>query len=340
MPSIPPAAFWGEVLRRLNMGLRAFKMALGAMLSITFASFVGLNSPATAGIVVLLSVGKTKRLSIKNAVLRLKAILLALFIGSAIFLILGFSAFSFGIYLLIFLPIAFKFKLDDGIVVSSVLVTHLLNMQSVNIGIISNSLLLFAIGVTVSLLLNLYMPSMQKSIDDDSRWIDEKIRVILLLLAEKISNAKNHRLDFEKRLFDETNTLIENALQKTYADEENHLWAETTYHTNYVLMRKLQFGVLERMSELLDKVETPTPRSNLLYELTKMAAMTLEESNNASALLSELDKVLLVYRNGELPKFRAEFEGRAILFQYLSEFRHFLELKKQFMSEVRSNVRS
>jgi len=310
-------------------------MAIGAMLAVMIAEFLGLQYPLTAGIVVLLSVGPTKRSSFSVGSIRLKAAILALLIGSASFVIVGFNILAFGMFLVIFLPVAFKFQLDDGIIPASVLVTHVLLEEVLTPRIIYNSTMLFIIGLFIALVLNLYMPSMTKEIRMQQQWIEEKFRVILLLMVKKINQNESNYVEFERSLFDETHQLIQKATQKAQANKENHLLAEMSYYTKYMTMRNMQFDILRRLSKLLDDISNQPLATELLANLVETCALELEEQNTGEALIAKLDDVLDQYRKESLPKTRVEFEDRAILFQYLSEFRHFIELKRQFVNELK-----
>ena len=65
---------------------------------------------------------------------------------------------------MIFIPLAVKFNVEEGIVVSSVLVTHLLTEKSTSLFWIINEIALMLVGVIVALIVNLYMPNTEDKI--------------------------------------------------------------------------------------------------------------------------------------------------------------------------------
>ncbi len=73
--------------------------------------------------------------------------------------------------------------MTDGIVVSSVLVTHLLVEKQVNSYWIINELGLMLVGVLVALILNSYMPKNEEKIKEDIDYISEKIKEIFMDMA-------------------------------------------------------------------------------------------------------------------------------------------------------------
>ncbi|MTL49237.1 aromatic acid exporter family protein, partial [Turicibacter sanguinis] len=111
---------------RKKIGMRTIKTAVGATIAIILANFFGLKYALSAGVITILSVQNTKRKSVEIAWSRFNSTCLALMISGILFSLIGFNAFAFGLYLLIFIPLAVSYKLSDGIVMSSVLVTHLL----------------------------------------------------------------------------------------------------------------------------------------------------------------------------------------------------------------------
>jgi len=317
------------------MYLRAMKMVAGALLATLLADFIGLTSTTTAGVIVLLSLGKTKRTSLENAWIRVKAVILALALGSAVFSLIGFGTFSLGVFLVAFVPTILKLKLEGGLIIGTVLVTHLKNAGVIDGTILYNTVLLFLLGVTVALMLNLYVPSMKRYMTEDQRFIEEKFRVILLGFSSKLTLGEKKHDAFCQQLLTETSQRIAVAIKRAKMAQENNWSDEPLYELKYLLMRRTQFGVLERMFKLMDRLSmTDLLAATLISELMEKAALVLEEFNTGDALLLELEEISAVCRSGTLPKNREEFENRAVLFQYLSEFRYFLELKKQFSDDL------
>ena len=115
------------------------------------AQKLGLQYPVSAGIITILSIQSTKRQSVEMALKRIGACILALIIATILFKTMGYYYVVFGLFLLIFIPITVKFNLQEGIVVSSVLVTHLLVERSVSLFWITNELFLMIVGAGIAL---------------------------------------------------------------------------------------------------------------------------------------------------------------------------------------------
>ena len=315
------------------MLIRAVKLSFGALVGILGAYFLGLTSPLTAGIIVLLSLGKTKRSSVDIALVRIKSVLFALLLASMLFLILGFTVYSYGLFLLLYIPFVLKFKLEDGLIIGSVLSTHLITAATVDAHTLFNTMMLFVIGVSVALILNLYMPDMSKEIAKDQQYIEDKFRELLFIIATIIRGDKN----FDRKMLIEVEHFIGHALVRARANEDNYLITDVSYHTSYIKMRRLQFDVLVRMFELGVKVNMNLIQADLIADLTEELARVLSETNSGQDLLNKIEEISVMFQKGELPQSRSEFENRAVLFQYLSEFRHMVELKREFSNEYGEN---
>ena len=309
--------------------IREIKLSLGAMTGVLIAYFLGLSNPLTAGIIVLLSLGKTKRTSVEIAFVRIKAVALALVLASGIFLLFGFNIYAFSGFLFVYIPLVLKFKLENGLIIGSVLSTHLLNASVIDFGILFNTTALFVIGVSVAILFNLYMPDMSKLIEKNQRYIEDRFREILLSIAAVIRGDQN----FDQSIFTSVKQFIDDALARAEANDDNYLFADMSYNVKYIKMRKLQFYILNSMFELACKINMNLTQADLIADLTEDFAHSLSEFGTGEGMLDRIESLSAEFKDGPLPKCRREFENRAILFQFLSEMRHMVELKREFRSE-------
>jgi len=173
------------------------------------------------------------------------------------------------------------------------------------------------------------MPDMSGKIVENQRYIEKRFREILTIIATTIRGDHNT----DKSIFDEVEHFIDDALERAEINDENHLFADVSYYAKYIKMRKLQFFILNRMFELVCKLDMSLIQADLIAELTEDFAHELSEFGTGEAMLQRLESVSAECKDGPLPKSRQEFENRAILFQYLSELRHVVELKREFSSE-------
>ena len=315
-----------------KLGMRTIKTAVGATLAMLISESLGLNYALSAGIITVLSVQNTKRKSLETGLARLNSTLLALGISCLMFTLFGFNSVAFGIYLLIFIPLAVKFKLSDGIAVSSVLVTHVLGEGTISLAILWNEVMLMVIGAGIAILFNLYMPNMIAQIKKDQDEIEEHFRTVLFCLANT-TRSQAVAID-EEELFESLERHLDQARTRAERNRQNYFLEEMTYYVQYMEMRAMQYQVLTNMRQTLGKVMMTVEQSNLLADLTEHIANSLHEFNTADELIKETQTVLICCRNQELPKSREEFENRAMLFQYLNDVMHLLEIKRQFIQNL------
>ncbi|MDH6365189.1 uncharacterized membrane protein YgaE (UPF0421/DUF939 family) [Enterococcus sp. PF1-24] len=312
----------------MHIGLRTIKTAVSATLAILLANFLQLSNPTSAGIIAVLSLTNTKRSSIETGVNRLVALALATLISSLCFTILGYRTIAFGIYLLLFITLTVKFKLSDGIVVCSVLVTHYLTQQSMDYRLIFNEFALMIIGVGFALLMNLHMPNIEKDLQDRQAKIELSFREIFSAMAVAINHsAQSQTLCQEitelKKFIRETEALATQF-------QENHWFNPNLYYVSYFSMRRTQAEILLEMSSHLQKIAVAPEQVQGMQSLLELAASTFAEENDGQELLAAIFQVYEMYRQMSLPQTRDEFENRAELFQFLQLFTSLIEIKAEF----------
>ncbi|MHC5216050.1 aromatic acid exporter family protein [Enterococcus sp. LJL128] len=315
----------------MKIGLRTIKTAVSAALSMILASALGLLNPASAGIISVLSVTPTKKTSLLTGIYRLFSLALATAVAFICFQILGFTPWGFGVYLLLFIPVAVALKLSDGIVVSSVLVTHYLIEKQMSWELIGNEFMLMIIGVGMALLLNMYMPDVEKRLKEDQEIIEAVFRKILQDMAFYLNETKK-----ERSLFDRCNqlkSLIKEGQDWAKNHAENQLLSKDNYYLDYFTMRKMQSVILKDMLKLLEKVKVEAEQVKSIKELLAYTSLTFAEDNDGRQILDQIAGVYETYREKPLPKTREEFENRAQLFQFLQLFQSFIEIKEEFVKE-------
>lgn len=310
------------------IGYRTIKTAIGAALAIIIADMLGLKYAVASGVIAILSTQSTRRQSVEIAVQRICSSLLALTISSILFWFFGFSPITFGLYLLIFIPSAVKLKLSEGIVVSSVLVTHLLVEKSIALSWLANELLLMLVGAGVALILNLYMPSIEGKIKEDQKYIDDGIRTILIHMADALKN--NYVSIQEQELFQGLEKRLEEARKRSYRNLNNYFFAETNYYVEYMEMRTQQLHVLKRLRDHFRRFFMTYEQTIMVSDFTREVGESFHEENTAEGLLANLQLLREGFRAMDLPKDREEFENRAMLFQFINDLEDFLVIKYEF----------
>jgi uncharacterized membrane protein YgaE (UPF0421/DUF939 family) len=314
------------------IGYRTLKTAVGGAIAILIAASLGLKYGTAAGVIVILSVQSTKRQSIRVAIQRMGACILALFLSSVLFNLLGYNAYVFGAFLLIFIPTAARFKFNEGIVVSSVLVTHLLVEKSTAVSLIVNELLLMLIGVGVALIMNLYMPSIDKKIKKSQVDIEELIREILRHMSSALGECAVSLK--EEELFNRLERKIKKGRERAYRSLNNSLFSDNSYYAKYMDMRYQQLKALKNMRKHFERFSISYKQSEMIAGFTLKLSNSIHEYNTAEGLLKSLQDLRESFKSMELPKTREEFENRAMLYQFLNDLEQFLLIKNEFKKNL------
>jgi len=317
---------------RKYIGYRTLKTAIGATLAIIIAQYIGLSYAVSAGVITVLSVQSTKRKSIEIAIRRLGSTTLALLVAVVVFLLMGYSAVSFGFFLLIFIPFAAALNLNDGIVPSTVLVTHLLIEESVALSWILNEYGILIIGAGIALLFNIYMPSVEKDIKEAQKNVERLFKKIIGSFSDDIL-SQSVNID-EEKMFKELDDTLTRGFEKALTLSSNYLSDSFSYYVRYMEMRIKQYEILKQMREDLVRVDTFYEQNRLVASLTELVAFQYNELNTAKELIDDLNGYMEIFRNQDLPKTREEFENRSSLYQYVRDLQTLLEIKKEFADSL------
>ncbi|HFI0104097.1 TPA: aromatic acid exporter family protein [Streptococcus suis] len=311
----------------MSLSLRTIKLIFATVLAIYLATTLGLSYTTAAGIIAILSVLDTRKSSFKMARNRLFSTLLALTIAVLTFALFGFGIWTLGIYLALYVPLAYRFNWEAGIAPSTVLVTHLLLEQDISLIFLGNELVLFLIGAGLALLFNLYMPSQEKKIQAYHDQVEDLLKQILLRFEAFLLNGDGRN---EAELITQLDQTLEQALKVVYLDRHNQLFQQINYQVHYFEMRAAQNKILRTMAGNINKCLLEGRENVILSSLFERAAQQLSRENSAKELLLDIELFHATFRERPLPQTREEFETRATLFQLLHDMEAFIRLKVDF----------
>lgn len=306
---------------------RSIKVILATGLSVLLAQALKLPYATTAGIIAILSVLDSRRSTVRVVRSRFFAYLLALLVASLIFSLVGFSIGGIFLFLIFYLPLTYQWNLAIGIAPSVVSAFHLYQEGQVTLSLLGTECLLYVIGAGLALLVNSYMPSKDKQIEAYQYQVEDKLREIMLKFETLLVAGDGSN---QAKLINELDDLLEKALITVYLEKDNQVFQRTNYHVHYFEMRQAQNNILRNMARLMNQLDRQSPESVLLAQLFAETAEELSETNSGQELLDGIGDFLSTFRKRELPKTRAEFENRALLFQLLNDMQHFLQLKLDF----------
>ena len=101
------------------------KIIVVTILATYVTYLLGITNYLTAGIVAMISIQKTKRLSINIAGKRLVYVALSLILSSLLFLLIGYNLVAYSIFIIVIVFSSTQLNFQEGIIPSVVVVTHL-----------------------------------------------------------------------------------------------------------------------------------------------------------------------------------------------------------------------
>lgn len=313
---------------------RTIKLVLASLIANLLAHALKLNNPYAAGIVAILTLLDTRTDTLNIAKTRVLATFISFTIAILVFNLIGFSEWSFLVYLICFIPLAYRLGLQVGIAPCSMLVSHFITAQSTGLTYVLNGLGLMLIGSSASLLMLLWMPSQGNQLDLAKRNIDQEIINILSLLSKSVkAGASDNGLIQEK--LKQLKGQMKAGQSLAVQEYNNQVFVKTTYQIKYLAMRNRQVQQLQAMSEILPNIPMAVEQGNLVAQLLERTADQYGEDNTGREILEDIAKIYQYIQQTDLPKTRREFEARAMLYAFLVEFNQFVEIKRDFFQENR-----
>lgn len=129
----------------VGMGYRTIKTAIGAGLAIWIASLIDLEFATFAAIIVIMCIEKTKKRTLHTIKEKFFASLLSIILGMLFFELLGYNPIAFAGFILLFVPILLKARIQNGFITSMVVVLHIYTLQEASLETFLNELYIILI---------------------------------------------------------------------------------------------------------------------------------------------------------------------------------------------------
>ncbi|MCX2825653.1 aromatic acid exporter family protein [Bacillus pseudomycoides] len=310
-----------------RIGYRTVKTAVGTGAAVFIAQLFGLEFYSSAGILVILCVQNTKRKSLQASLHRFLACLLSMVFSFCIFETIGYTPLAISLLLLTFIPTAVMLKIQEGIVTSSVIVMHLYSLKHITWLAIGNEIAILTIGISVALLVNMYMPSAEKKLKRYQEKVEWNFKTILFEMAVYLRNRDS---TWAGKELIETEDILKQAKELSFKKLENQFMREDDYYYRYFDMRIQQFEILERIMPLAASLSWSYEQSDMIAEVIGNVGNSIRPESTGLISLRQLQEMREIFREMPLPKTREEFEMRAKLVQLVYEMEQYLLIKSRF----------
>lgn len=315
--------------RLLRIFNTVIKMALAGLVTSLIAKLLKLDYWITAGILAVLSTQLTKRDAFIIAGRRIVDTLLGLVLAFVFFYLFGSNFWIFIIIIFVFALLSFLLKIPEGIVPVLVLISHVLEANSLAFNIFLNEFLIMLIAIVVVLILDLIYPQLKDKeflfyANKIDNLLKEHIIVISKFLKAEISKEEANA-DYNQlvKIFNET-------YEQTILLDKDVLFSKSGLYISYLQMRQEQIKHINHIYKHGLKLSINHPNTAKIALFLEELSLDIGFIDKASLQLEKLNNFFLYFKTTDLPKTREEFETRAMLHQMLNEVQYFLEAKIVF----------
>lgn len=312
----------------MKIGYRTIKTAIATPIAITIAQLLGISNVVSAGILTILCIQPSRKKSVESALHRFFACILAIVFSIIIFEIIGYHPFALGVLLAAFIPTTVLLKIEQGILTSMVITLNLYSFSTIKLDFIYEQLLLILIGIGTGLIVNLYMPSLDKQLKAKQKQLEKNFKIILHEIALYI---REENMDWDGKELAKVEEILEEVKELVERDKENNLLRDDRSFELYFRMREKQFVLLQQMLPLVTRLpKKDDVLSDRIASFFEKLSESVHPGNTANIFLEELKEVRKEFHEEKLPKTQEEFETRANLLQLLYDIEEYLILKSKF----------
>lgn len=311
----------------MKIGYRTLKTAIATPIAISIAQLLGITNVASAGVLTILCIQPSRKKSVESALHRFFACLLAIVFSIVLFELLAYHPVVLGLLLAIFIPVTVFLKIEKGILTSMVITLNIYSLGMISLHFIYEQLLLIIIGIGIGLLVNLYMPSLDKQLKAKQKQLEQNFQSILREIALYI---REENMDWDGKEITKVEKILEEVEELLERDRGNQLLRDDRAFEKYFRMREKQFDLLQQMLPLVTRLPKKDEVSDRIAHFFETLSESVHPGNTAVIFLEELKEVRKEFHEERLPQTQEEFETRASLLQLLYDIEEYLILKSKF----------
>ena len=219
-------------------------------------------------------------------------------------------------------------NVQEGVVTSCVILLHVFNAKVIGLHLIINEILLLIIGLGIAFLMNLIMPSLDNTLGNFKKEIENEIKAIFKQYSEACLNI-NKQLSIS---FDTLENNIRKAKSIAFRDVKNHFVRNENSYYHYFDMREEQLEILRRIQTLIHNTSSNDPLLETVAHLMAEIGDNVNSNDYTVLRLHSLYEIRLKLDELPLPESHQSLKSRASMMQILNELEEYLNIKSQFGS--------
>ena len=318
-----------------NLFLHAFKIGLGSSLAIYIATALGLNYAITAGSITLLTIVTTKWGTLKLSLVRIVSFFVASWICGIIFTSVPSQWIAYGIFIFFIVILCDVVGWKSAISVNALIGMHFLShMDEFSQAFIMNEFYLLLIGVSISILLNLFHAYKfeEQHLIKNMRQVECDLSETLQEIAEYLENHMTGKEVWKD--VDRLEKEIEQFIQEAREYQDNTFYSHPGYYIDYFKMRRDQCKIMQNLHKEMKAIKSMPAQAHKVAEYIRYLTEFVVEKNEPIEQLTRLQILFEEMKRDELPKTREEFESRALLYHTLMDLEDFLNCKVNFVNQL------
>lgn len=318
-----------------NMLLDAFKVGVGSSIAIYIANMLNLEYAITAGSIALLTIVTTKWGTLKLSVVRILTFFASALICSVVFTHVPSQWVAYGVFLFFIVLMCDMIGWRSALSVNALIGMHFLShMDEFNQEFIMNEFLLLIIGVSISIVLNLFHAYKfeEQHLIKNMRHVEEALSETLIEIAEYLENHMAGKEVWKD--VDELEKMIEQFIKEARDYQDNTFYSHPGYYIDYFKMRRDQCKIMHHLHKEMKAIKSLPKQAKKVSAYVRYLAEFVTEKNEPIEQIVRLELLFDEMRKDELPVTREEFESRALLYHTLMDLEDFLNCKKEFVENL------
>lgn len=312
--------------------VKSLKITIGVVVAILLAQALKMEFYSSVATIVIVSMLSAKKQSIKLAGTRLLAAIVSLALSSLLFTIFGFSLSIFGLYILIFTFLMYKFDTEIAIVLNVVLVMHIYSLEEISLPILLNEFGLMFLGIVVALVFNFFTLDIGGELIEYQKQTESLFDSIFKNMGKCLINESRPELVNEK--LGELDEVLSKGKARAYKHMNSYYIQQNNYYVEYFIMRKQQYYTVRSMQKFIQLKFLKQLEVKLLKDFTDNFVNNTKILNTCESQIKVLEEIKYHFTHvAELPPTHEQLQNRIALHQYLYSLEDLVSVKMRFIEK-------
>lgn len=311
----------------MKIGYRTLKTAIATPIALIVANLLGITNIVSAAIFTILCIQPSRKQSVQSAIQRIISAIIVIVLSIIFFELFGYHYIVLSILLILFIVISVMIKMEQAILTSIVILLNIFAFGIINTNFIKEQLFLILVGVGIGLLVNLYMPDLNKPLKKLQSDLEDNFQIVLHEIGLYLSED---RMKWDGKELNEIARILAEADQLVERDQENYLFKEKVSHEVYFSMRKKQFELLKQMLPVVTRLPKRDGISERTADFFESLSQAVHPGDTTTIYLNKLEEVREAFDKSGLPETQEEFEVKSTVFQLLFLIEEYLLIKHRY----------